>query len=85
MDHLKNHVEALMEWNMLCEDDKDASVESVCNEATSTVTRPGAPLANASIDRRCLQQYTSTIIDEDANALTCLSSARKYPPISKQL
>ena len=68
MDCLEYIVEALMAWTMLCEDDKHASVESVYNEAVSVVTREGAPLVNASIDRRWLQQYTSTLINEDTSA-----------------
>ena len=47
MDILENSVEALQEWKMLGEDEKDAIVESVYHEAISTVTRQGAPLANA--------------------------------------
>ena len=73
-----------MEWKILGEDENDASVQSVYHEAISIVTRQGAPLANASIDRRRLQQYASTLTDEATSALICLCCARTYPHISSK-
>ena len=41
--------------------------------------RQGAPLANCSIDRRCLRQFRENISRCDMGAAICFACARRYP------
>ena len=56
MNDLEYRVATMMEWNVLCGYDEDASVDPGHHEATRVLTRQGAPLVNASVHIRCLLQ-----------------------------
>lgn len=87
LSHIKgSHVDLVAEVALLLrkarglrDEDQDAAIMAVYNEAVAIVIREGAPLANCSIDRRCLRKYVTAATSPDLASLICISCARRFP------
>ena len=54
---------------------QEAAILSLYNEAIATICREQAPIAGASIDRRCLRGFSQATANHNVEALTCFCCA----------
>ena len=83
---LTEHLVAAHRHLLLDENQKEWAPEKVAEQvlskyeaAVSCVCRAGAPVANPSIDRRCLRAYRREFEGESLTALICFICARRFP------
>ena len=78
-DLLDAGMEAYKQYETMTYDSDAVLALSVYNESLAIAIRRGAPLASYSIDRRCLEAYTTHSTHSDTTTLICFSCAWNIP------